>query len=118
MPSEEILRAARELGDALRANPAMQEYLNAKEAAEKDEVLQQLQRELDAFHNELLRRQQAGEAIPSSEVSQYYHLRDQVLNHPVYARQQAAQRAARAVFEQAGEALNGILTIDFTEFVK
>jgi cell fate (sporulation/competence/biofilm development) regulator YlbF (YheA/YmcA/DUF963 family) len=118
MPFEEILQAARELGEAVRANPLMQEYLNAKEAAEKDEALQQLQRELETFHNELLLRQQVGEAIPSNEVSQYYRLRDQMLNHPLYARQQAALRAVRAIFEQAGDALSSILTIDFTEFVK
>ncbi len=115
--SEALLEAARELGNALNASPVVQEYQQASEAIEKDQDLQALRLKVEQLYEDLINRQQNGEALSPGDIQAFNQLRGQYVQHPLIVRQEQCQRAVKALFEEAGGAISSILSVDYSQLV-
>jgi cell fate (sporulation/competence/biofilm development) regulator YlbF (YheA/YmcA/DUF963 family) len=112
--SEDIQRAAQELGQALNQTPAMQRYLAAAELAAQDENLCALEASLAELYTQLSARERDGQVLLRAEINHYHNLREQVRQHPLYAAREAALREVKVTFARASETLSSVLTVDFT----
>lgn len=115
---EEARQAAEELGEALRNHPALVRYRQAVEAAQGDPAFFAMEAETQRALAELNQRQENGQAVPLADINAYYKMRQELVKHPLHRERQIALREARTVIEQAGKALNGVLTIDFSHFLE
>ena len=112
------MQAANELGEALKASPVVQDYLRASAAADGEAEFKRMETNLHQTYDLLIQRQEAGGALSPYEINQFYKMREQVINHPLYQQREAAQRAMQAVFEQAGSTLSSVLTVDFLNLTR
>lgn len=115
--SDEILQAARELGQALRASQAVQEHLEACEAVNSSAGLVQLEAAVQQRYHELVKRQQAGQVLFPHEVNEFYKLQDQVIHHPLIVRRTESLETVKSLYEGTAGSLSNILSIDFTALV-
>ena len=115
--SAEILQAARALGAALKNTPEMQAFEQANAAARADAQVNALEAEVLALYNTLIARQQAGQVLAQHEVNHYYKMRDDLVRHALIVERDACLKDVKALFESAGGALSGVLTMDYTALV-
>ncbi len=83
-----------------------------------DPAAQRLEAEVERIYRDLVKRQQDGQMVFPNEVNRFYELRDAFVNHPLVIRRQECLQAVKALFEQAGETLNSILSVDYTQLVE
>lgn len=114
---EAVRQAALELAEALRSHPAVARYRLARAAAQNDPELSAMETEVSCMLAGLENRQGYGEALRLEQINAYYRARQELIRHPLYIERRSAEREARKVIQKAGEALNGVLTIDFSKFV-
>jgi len=112
--SPEIEQAARTLGQALRAHPAVQAYLEAAQRVTTDPEAAALEKQLYATYEALIARQQAGEQIPRAEVQAFYDLRDRFFSHPVVQERENALQPLKSLFLETGVELSALLGVDYT----
>lgn len=114
---EAVRQAAVELAEALRSHPAVERFRQAREAAKNDPEFSAMETEVNTMLAGLETRQGYGEAMRLQQINAYYRARQELIRHPLYVERRNAEREARKVIQQAGDALNGVLTIDFSKFV-
>lgn len=115
--NEAISRAAQALGAALRETPEMRAFEQADREAHADAQVNALETELLALHRSLTARQREGHALAQHEINRYYKLRDVFSRHPLIAARDQRMQAVKALFEQAGGAISGVLRVDYTALV-
>jgi cell fate (sporulation/competence/biofilm development) regulator YlbF (YheA/YmcA/DUF963 family) len=111
--TEQIMQAARALGQALHNSPEVQDYLAACQAVQANAELCQLEEQLQLRYQALAGRQQTGEVLSRQEINDFYKLREQVVYHPLVARREECLKVVQASFEQASSSISSILTVDF-----
>lgn len=114
---EAVRQAALELAEALRSHPAIERYRLAREAARIDPAFSALEGEVKCMLVELDTRQGFGETLRLEKINAYYRARQELIRHPLFIERKTAEREARKVVQQAGNALNGVLTLDFSKLV-
>lgn len=112
--SNEILLAAKELGEALKASPSVQAYLEACADVEQDAELSAMEADLQSTYEALVARQRQGQVIPPQEINAFYKLRETVVYNPLIEAREAALKAVKAEFEQVGGTISSILSVDYT----
>ncbi len=118
MEVPEIVRqAALELAEALRSHPAIEHYRIAREAARTDPAFSAMEAEVERTLVELEANQGCGEPARLQKINAYYRLRQELIRHPLFVERRNAEREARKVIQQAGNVLNGVLTLDFSKLV-
>ncbi|NLG96561.1 MAG: YlbF family regulator [Chloroflexi bacterium] len=111
--SDEIIQAARELGEALHHHSIVQEHLQAVEAVEQSAELAQLEQAIQDRYRDLVQRQQAGQIVFPQEVNQFYRLQDEMLRNPMIEQRAESLKNVKTLFEAAASSISSILTIDF-----
>ena len=101
------------MGNTLSANPAVQAYLQASQAAANDAEVTALENEFNALQQRLTQREQDGEVLEQAELNQYYALRSRMRSHPLIAAREARLQAVKGIFAAVGQILNTDLEVDF-----
>lgn len=115
--SNEIIQAARELGETLNASPVVAAFQQAERDVRSNEELCALEAEVMSLYNELTGRQQNGEVLSPQDINRFYTLRDRFARHPLVTRRDTAMNEVKALFEQVGTTISSILTMDYTALV-
>jgi len=118
MLTEELQNSARTLGEALRASPSMQTYLQAQANCAADLEAADLENHLLALYQELVGRQQRGEALQRSEIDAYNTLKSQVHHTPLIQERDAALRLVKQTFTDIADDLNFPLGTEFAALVQ
>jgi len=118
MLTDELQNAARDLGEALRASSSVQAYLKAEAGCEADPEASELEKRLLALHQELLGRQQRGEALQRSEIGAYNVLKDRVHYNPRIQERDAALSEVKQTFTAIADELSFPLGIKFASLAK
>ncbi len=116
--STEIEQAARALGQALRAQPSTQAYLEAAQRLEANPDVCNLEKTLYATYDALIARQQAGESIPQSEIQAFYELRDRFFGHPLVQEREQALHDLKELFQETVARLTASLGVDYTQLAQ
>lgn len=111
--SNDIIQAARELGEALRSNCTVQDHLQAVEAVEHNAELTQLEQTIQKRYRELVQRQQSGQMVFPQEVNQFYKLQDEMMSSPMIERRAESLKKVKTLFEATASSISSVLTIDF-----
>jgi cell fate (sporulation/competence/biofilm development) regulator YlbF (YheA/YmcA/DUF963 family) len=82
LPSE-VRQAAEILGQALSATDTVREYLGAQARLEQDWNAHSLETAMNALHQDLTARYQAGEKVGREEVDGFNALRTRAWSHPL-----------------------------------
>lgn len=114
---QELLEAARELGEVLRERPEVQAYLLADAAARSDPELTALEAEVNRLYQDLSGRQRSGGTLTQAEINRFYSLRERLTLHPLVLAREKCEQDARAVLEQAGASISAILTVNYSGLV-
>jgi len=112
--SPEIEQAARALGQALRAQPAMEAYLAAAQRVAADAEASELEKQVYAVYEALIARQQAGEQIPRAEIQAFYTLRDRFFSHPLVEERENALQLLKGLLLETAARLSEPLGVDYT----
>jgi hypothetical protein len=116
--SPELHQAAQTLGESLRNIDSVQAYLVAQAQAKANPEVHDLEKRLLAQYDDLIARQQAGEALAQAEVDAFYALRGQTYNHPLIVKREAALQPVKAVFAEVGAELSAELGFDYTALAR
>lgn len=111
---EEILQAAKELGEALGANADVRGLIQAETELESSTELRALDGELQRVYEDLVRRQRAGEVLSPQEINGFQKLKEQLLGHPLVIERDARLKAVQGLFGQAGSTISSVLGFDYT----
>lgn len=113
MLSEELQNAARTLGEALRASPSVQAYLQAQANFTADPEATGLENRLLGLYQELMNRQQLGEVLERSEIEAFNVLKRQVFQHPLVRERDEALGLVKQTFVNIAQDLNFPLGVEF-----
>ena len=113
MLTEELKNCARALGETLRASPSVQAYLQAQANCAADPEAAELENRLLALYQELLGRQQRGEALLRSEIDAFNALKSQVHQHPLIRERDTALGMVKQSFTEIADDLNFPLGMEF-----
>jgi cell fate (sporulation/competence/biofilm development) regulator YlbF (YheA/YmcA/DUF963 family) len=113
MLTEELRSAARNLGETLRASSPVQAYLKAQADCEADPVASELEKRLQALYQELIGRQQRGEALQRNEIDAYNVLKSQVHHHPLIQERDATLSLIKQSFTTIADELSFPLGIEY-----
>lgn len=113
MLSEELQISARMLGEALRASPSVQNYLQVQAKCAADAEAAELENRLLTLYQELLERQQRGEALQRSEIDAFNALKYKVQQHPLIRERDDALFLVRQTYLDVADALNLPLGMEF-----
>lgn len=111
---EDLVNAARSLGEALRADPDVHAYLQAQARLQANTEASDLEERMLNLFADLSTRQQAGEDLNQAEVDEFYALRRQVQMHTVIVERNAALNPVKRCFADVADELNVVLGVDFT----
>ncbi len=114
----EIEQAARALGQALRANPAAQAYLEASQRVAADPEVAALEKELYETYESLIARQQKGERIQREEVQAFNVLRNRFFSHPLVQERESALQPLKSLFIEAAVEISAPLGVDYTKLAQ
>jgi len=113
MLSEEFQNSARTLGEALRVTPSVQTYLQAQADCAADHEAAELDNRLLAMYQELVGRQQRGEALQRSEIDAYNTLKSQVHQNPLVRERDTALILVKQTCLEIADELNFPLGMEF-----
>lgn len=116
--SPTIEQAALALGQALRANPVTQAYLEANQRVAADPEAGALEKELYATYEALIARQQKGEQIPPEDVQAFYALRDRFFSHPLVQERENALQPLKSLFIEVAVEISTPLGVDYTKLAQ
>ena len=111
---EELQKTAQSLGEALKANEAVQAYLKAKADLEKDAEGSTLETRLFTLYESLIARQQVGETLERQELDEFYSLRNLVRTHPLVTERDAALTQAKLFLADIANEISNALGVDYT----
>lgn len=113
MLTEELRNAARNLGETLRASPSVQAFLKAQADCEADPLVSDQEKQLLALYQELIGRQQRGEALLRSEIDAYNVFKSQVHHNPLIQERDTALSAVKQIFTAIADELSFPLGIEY-----
>ncbi len=116
--NDELIRLARELGEALRESPAVQAYLQAGRDAAQDGEAARLKALVETAYDDLVQRQNAGEVISGGELDEYFKLEREMKAHPALARQAQAFERMQDLMTSAHDLLTNELGFSFIDLVR
>ena len=112
MMEERLQQAAERLGQGLRADPAVGNYLSAQASLEADLAACGLLDELASRQAELRMRQQAG-PLSQEDLEDLRQMQERVLGHPLIAAYQQAQQELLALLPRVNAEISQLLGLDF-----
>src|SRR5512143_987794 len=115
---QEIQDAARQLGEALRQDDLMSEYLHAREDAENDPEASSLEKRMHETYRALIARQQAGEGLNQANTSEFCEIRRVAQSHPLISKRNDMLRLIRPYLNQVAEEISLVLGVDYTALAK
>jgi cell fate (sporulation/competence/biofilm development) regulator YlbF (YheA/YmcA/DUF963 family) len=116
--SAEIREAAQQLGRTLRKSESVQSYLQSAETFRQDAELAQLEADLMERYQSLSAREQAGEVLSPYEVNQYHVMLDRLRRSSLFSQRENHLRSVKYTFAQTAEAMNSVLSVDFTNLAE
>jgi len=116
--SPELLQAAQSLGKLLNEHPAVAEYLLAKAQVDQDAEAATLESRYDALYNQLVERQDNGEALTHDDLEEYYALGRQLQNHPLIAGRETRFQSVQSLYASVSELMTATLGMEFTDFAR
>ncbi len=112
MIEERLQQAAERLGQALRANPAIGNYLAAQARLEADLDACGLLDELASRQAQLRQRQQAG-PLTEEDLEDLRQVQRRALDHPLIAAYQQAQQELLTLLPQVNDRISQLLGLDY-----
>jgi cell fate (sporulation/competence/biofilm development) regulator YlbF (YheA/YmcA/DUF963 family) len=116
--AQEIQAAARHLGQCVRQDKLVQEYLEALEASQTDPQASALEKKMYDEYKKLIAREQIGEILTQEDTRSFYELRQQVQAHPLITRRNDMHRLIRPYLSAIAEEINFPLGVDFAALAK
>ena len=116
--NDALLKAAQDLGEALRASPIIQTHLKEKQESGAELDAGRLKARLEALYDELVQRQAAGEILSGGEIDQYYDLEREAKQQPALARQAQALERVQDLMTGTHDLLTNELGFSFMDLVK
>ncbi len=116
--AQEIQDAAKQLGEALRQDDIVREYLQAREDASNDPEASALEKRMQETYNGLIARQQAGEGLNQANTSAFCEIRREAQSHPLVSKRNDMLRLIRPCLNQVAEEISLILGVDYTVLAK
>lgn len=117
--STELLRnAAHKLGENLRTSSSVQAFLKAQADCEADPEVTELEKRLQGLYQELVERQQQGEALQRSEIDAYNRLKSQVHHQPLIQTRDAALSLVKQSFTAIADELSFPLGIEYANLAQ
>ncbi len=115
---QEMQDAARQLGEALRQDDLVREYLQAREDAASDPEASTLEKRMHETYNDLIARQQAGEGLNQANTSAFCEIRREAQSHPLISKRTDMLRLTRPYLNQVAEEISLVLGVDYTALAK
>ena len=116
--NDALLQAAKDLGEALRASPIIQEHLKEIRESDAESEAGRLKARLEALYDDLVQRQAAGEILSGGEIDQYYDLERAAKQQPALARQAQALDRVQDLMTGTHDLLTNELGFSFMDLVK
>ena len=116
--AQEIQAAARHLGQCIRQDKFVQEYLDALEASQTDLEASALEKKMYEVYEGLIRCQQVCEQLDPEVARSFYELRQQVQTHPLITKRNDMHRLIRPYLSAIAEEINFPLGVDFAALAK
>ncbi|MFB6206751.1 MAG: YlbF family regulator [Haloglomus sp.] len=111
-PAARATELATELGEVITELPAYQEFLEAKEAIESDEEIQEEIREFEQLREEFMLARQAGDAT-NQDLRELQQAQRELHDIPEMAEFQSAQNRLELSLQELNETISEPLAIDF-----
>ena len=116
--SNEIQEAAKELGNLLRSEVSVKEYLRLLEEIKQNPEVTALEEQYSRLYQVLVERQQNGEFLSKPELDEHYRLKQQFEDHPLINARDVQMEWVKAKYVQVAQRLTSMLGIDFPAFVR
>jgi hypothetical protein len=114
--TDALKQSALNLGQCLKAETRVQEYINLRERALQDSNIVELENKLNQTCEELTIREETGEVLRSFELEQYYALKHQVQRQPLVGLRDAKFEEVKAFLGQTAQQITSNLGIDYVTF--
>lgn len=111
--SHTIEEAAVALAEAIQQTSEWREMREAREVADNDERLAGLMTHYEELSRARQKAQAGGRTWAGQQMVEWITLRDQILNHAVYQRLQAAGSAVVQLLQRTNQAVSEHLGVDF-----
>ena len=111
-PAERADELAAELGDAIAEMPVYEEFLEAKEAVESDEDLQQEIREFEQLRDEFMMARQTGDAT-NDDLRQLQSTQEELHSNPKMKAYLQAQSEIELKLQELDQLISEPLEIEF-----
>ncbi|WP_276261459.1 YlbF family regulator [Haloglomus litoreum] len=111
-PAARATELASELGEVITELPAYQEFMDAKEAVESDEEIQEQVREFEQLREEFMLARQTGDAT-NEDLRELQEAQQELNDIPEMAEFQAAQNRLELSLQELNETISEPLTVDF-----
>ena len=114
MLTEELNSVARKLGESLHNSDVAEQYRKALADCEADPETAALEKRMHAMYEDLITRQQRGEALQRSEIDDFNALKKQVYQLPGVIEREAALTPVKAYFVEIADEINISLGVEFS----
>ncbi|PSP99988.1 regulator [Halobacteriales archaeon QS_4_70_19] len=111
-PAARATELATELGEVITELPAYQDFLEAKEAVESDEEIQEEVREFEQLREEFMLARQTGDAT-NEDLRELQEAQQELHDIPEMAEFQAAQNRLELSLQELNETISAPLEVDF-----
>lgn len=116
--SPEMMQAAQSLGSLLNAQPAVTEYRLAKARVDQDADALELENSHLQLYNQLIERQDRGEALDQADLDHYYALGRRLQNHPLIAGRDLSLENVKSLYAAVAEKMTATLGLEYTDFAR
>lgn len=113
-PSERATELAEELGETITEMPAYRSFLEAKEAVENDEDLQEEIRAFERLREEFVMARQTGEAT-NEDLRELQRAQEELHERPKMTEYLQAQSEIELALQELNEIVSEPLAVDFGE---
>ena len=115
---QDIQNAARDLANALLADPLAKAYQSAIADFDKDIKAAAVEKSFMDLYAGLIKCQHKGESFSQAEAQQFYAMRNQYYTHPLVVSRNNAMGAFKPLLADAAEQISMQIGLDFTELAK
>jgi cell fate (sporulation/competence/biofilm development) regulator YlbF (YheA/YmcA/DUF963 family) len=113
-----LQEAASTFGQAIRAAGYVSAYLEALARCDADADAMALEQRFYDLYDELIARQQAGEALSQEQRTAFYNLRQQVQTHPNISARDEALAQLKPVLADLADEISEALEVDYTALAR
>ncbi len=114
----ELKRAAEDLGNQLRADSNVQEYLRLAAQVQESSAVSDLEARYNQVYQSLTEREQQGEVLDRPDLDEYYRLKAELQHHPLVMARDDRLVLVKALFAQTAERLTNVLGFEYTTFAE